>query len=99
MSILSVVIHTSEFCIRTHFTSFQRMHTAHGNGMNGAYACGLFPGNVAAAWHGGAWLAMSPPHLFLELLVIIGSVFGVNGPEILLRQQMTMSSPSPHTNS
>ena len=28
-----------------------------------------------------------------------GSVFGVNGPDILLRQQMAMSSPSPNPNS
>ena len=30
--------------------------------------------------------------------MILGSVFGVNGPEILLSQQMTMSSPNPNTN-
>ena len=29
----------------------------------------------------------------------IWSVFSVNGPEILLSQQMTMSSPSPNPNS
>ena len=29
---------------------------------------------------------------------LLRSVFGVNGPEILLSQQMTMSSPSPNPN-
>ena len=33
--------------------------------------------------------------MLIRMMSIIRSVLGVNGPEILLSQQMTMSSPSP----
>ena len=34
----------------------------------------------------------------VSVCVYVGQSFGVNGPEILLSQQMAMSSPSPNPN-
>ena len=44
-------------------------------------------------------LAMGTDTQLIQLLFPRRSVFGVNGPEILLSQQMTMSSPSFNPNS